>query len=211
MPCLWGVPVTARSHYAYVPPRSAQPQSMAMPVLSHAQSGSARRAQGREEGNMEHRGAPMPPPPLPRGLEQRASVDPRMQMRPPATPQLGSEPRMLPQRPSFLPPPTPQMSASGGSQRFVPQTPGKGMPSSASRNFGPGSARPQQQQDYSTQRFNPSRNAQRLPAMASGSGSGSLAGSASVAQTPMRAASMSASGTGGQRTPFIPGGGPAFK
>ncbi|KAJ8482149.1 hypothetical protein ONZ51_g5549 [Trametes cubensis] len=36
-------------HFAYVPPRSAQAQPMAMPILSHIQSGSARRALGRAE------------------------------------------------------------------------------------------------------------------------------------------------------------------
>lgn len=165
---------------------------MAMPSLAHAQSGSARRAQVREESRVEETSLP---PPASR-LDQRTSMDPRKRMPPPPTPQLASGSRLLPARPSFLPPGTPQLSSSA-SQRFVLQTPSKATTTGglatprAAFNYG-------QQQNSQTQRFIPGM---QPSGMASGSGSGAVARSGSVAQTPSRAGSFA---VGGQRTPFIP-------
>ncbi|KAI0362059.1 hypothetical protein OH77DRAFT_1416257 [Trametes cingulata] len=206
-------------HYAYVPPRSAQAQTMAMPALSHAQSSSARRAQNREEADTEN----MPPPLIPATRpERQASVDPRAQMPPPSTPQLASGSRLLPPRPSFLPG-TPHIPASNGSQRFVPQTPGKtsatAIMQQSTTHIGTSSEprshyaqQQQQQQSPQTQRFTLSAGAQRLPAMASAHSSGSLAGSisGSIGQTHARTGSMAPSGVAGQRTPFVPSTGGGF-
>lgn len=177
---------------------------MAMPTLTHVQSGSARRAQVRNDENNENGTSAMPPPPLPASrLEQRPSMGPRRM------PQPVSGPRLLTERSSFIPPATPQMTSSGGSQRFLPQTPSKasgmGLPPKPAP-FVPGphyAQRPAGQ----TQRFIPmGGNVQRLPGMASMSSSGSIAGSASIPQTPTRAGSLAPSGTlGGQRIPlFLP-------
>ncbi|KAI0831273.1 hypothetical protein BC628DRAFT_1353020 [Trametes gibbosa] len=201
----------ALEHYAYVPPRSAQAATMAMPTLTHVQSGSTRRAQIRDEGNNDQSAIAMPPPPLPASrLEQRASMGPRIRM-PPPTPQPGSGSKLLVERSSLLPPPTPQISF-GGSQRFLPpasmKAPATALPPQPHVII-PGAQYAMQAQATQTQRFLPTGGNVRLPGMVSMSGSGSAAGSASVPQTPTRARVLapSSSSIGRQRMAFVPGDG----
>ncbi|KAI0780971.1 hypothetical protein BD413DRAFT_501491 [Trametes elegans] len=172
--------------YAYVPPRSAQLQTMAMPTLSHAQQGSSRRVYTREESNLDQNAAAMPPPPLPTVSrnEHRPSVDSRAQMRPPPTPQVDSGSAHLPQRPSFVP-------ASGGSQRFIPQPPSKATASvpTTPRAFVP-SPHYANPADACSRRFVASGSTQRPPGVTAGPGS--FATSGAIPETTTRTGSVSA-------------------
>ena len=184
-------------HYAYVPPRSAQPQVIAPQALSHAQSGPARRAQGRDDTSQNSVAESMPPPPIP----AVRVADPRLR-KPPATPRLEQNaPNPLPPRPSFTPP-IPQSSSGTGSQRFVPQTPNKAplknLVQDTPRSFKPALHYGGQQ----TQRFHPAA-AVRLPAASTSSGSLSAGGL--VSQNHSRSSLATPAGSGGQRTPFVPG------
>lgn len=154
---------------------------MAIPSLSHTQAGPARRRQ--EDGVMQNSRS-MPPPPLPPSRVPDASL--------PARPPPSSTPLPQRQRPLFMPttPMTSQVvSSSSGSQRFVPPTPVPVTPRSVA-HF---KAQAQQQQ-----RFLPSATP-RLPPIAAPSSSGC------ISQAPSRSSAVPVTGTGGQRTPFVPG------
>ena len=166
---------------------------MAPQVLSHAQAGPLRRAQARDTS-----GDSMPPPPLP----SARVPDPRLR-RPPATPQPQPDNgHPLPQRPSFNPleAQPPPSGISGGSQRFVNQTPMKAYAAGPPRSLTPVSHINAQQ----PQRFVPA-GTPRLPTATASTSSGSMGGLGLVSHSSSRSLATPA-GSGGQRTPFVPGG-----